>query len=230
MKRSAIGIIGGMGPGAAAYLYRLLIEKSISDFGSLHNDDFPEILIYSIPVPDFISNNEKKNEALRMLRSRVILLNQTNISRLAIACNTAHVLLPQLQKVSDAPFVSMIDEVVAAVKRDGLKKIGILATPSTLNSKLYQKVLKKQGIIPMQPEIKDFPVLEKVIRNVIGGKISKNDSQGLIRIANKLKNQGAEGIILGCTELPLVFPREHSLPVYNCVEILAQSLLRDYYK
>lgn len=230
MKRSAIGIIGGMGPEASAYLYRLLIDKSISDFGAQHNDDFPEVLIYSIPVPDFISNDEKKSEAFLMLQDRVVLLNQTNISRLAIACNTAHVLLPELQRVSNVPFISMIDEVITAVREDGLKKVGILATPSTLRSKLYQKALEKQGIVSIQLKAKEFPILERSIRNIIRGKISNKDSQNLIRLANKLKKQGAEGIILGCTELPLVFPRKYSLPVYNCVEILAQSLLRDYYK
>lgn len=230
MKRSAIGIIGGMGPGASAYLYRLLIEKSVKDFGAKNNDDFPEIILHSIPVPDFISNNEKKSEALKMLKDRIEILNKTNISHLAIACNTAHILLPELQRVSSVSFVSIIDEVVAVVKNEEIERVGILATPSTLRSGLYQEALRKQGILPIAPNIKEYPMLDIVIRNVIGGKISNKDSQNLIKLTNKLKKQGAEGIILGCTELPLVFPRKYSLPVFNSVEILVQALLQDYYK
>lgn len=226
----SIGIIGGMGPEASGYLYSLLIDKAIRDFGAKNNDDFPEIILYSVPVPDFISNNNKKSIALDMLLDRVLLLNQTNISCLTIACNTAHVLLPELQEVSNVPFISMIDEVVKTVKKVGLKKVGILATPSTIRSKLYQKALEKQGIVSVQPEIKEFPILERSIRNVVGEKVSKNDSQSLIVLADKLSREGVEGIILGCTELPLIFPSKYSLPIYNSVEILAQSLLQDYYK
>ena len=230
MKGQAIGILGGMGPEASGYLYRLLIEKAISDFGAKHNDDFPEILLYSIPVPDFISSDEQKGKALSMLEERVRLLNKTTISSLAIACNTAHILLPQLKKISNAPFVSMIDAVVDRVKKAGIKQVGILGTPSTIRSKLYQHALEKEGIAVVVPDEKDFAFMENVIRNVIRGKISKIDANVLVSLANKLKKRGAEGIILGCTELPLVFPNKYTLPVYNSVEILAVALLRKYYK
>lgn len=228
--KKAIGILGGMGPEASVYMYKLLIEKSISVFGTKKNDDFPEILLHSIPVPDFISSDEEKGKALSMLEERVKLLNKMNLSCLAIACNTAHLLLPDLQKVSQVPFVSMIDEVARRVKRDKLKIIGVLGTPSTIRSGLYQVALSKYAIKSIQPAEEYLPTLESVIRKVIAGTAGKADGLLLSKIANGLGSRGAEGIILGCTELPLVFPKKYTLPIYNSVEILSSVLLQKYYK
>ena len=227
--RKTIGILGGMGPEASGYLYRLLIEKAISDFDAKHNDDFPEILLHSIPVPDFIASDDKKHEALRMLQDRVRLLNDLDISCLAIACNTAHILLPELQRVTQVPFVSMIEAVISRIKRDGLQKIGILGTPSTLRTRLYKNALREAGIASVEPQIEDYPILEQAIRHVIAGTSGQQDKDALRVLADTLREQGAEGIILGCTELPLVLPTEYVLPVYNSVEILALELLKKYY-
>src|SRR5579872_5563509 len=145
-NRKAIAILGGMGPEASEYLYKTMIEFSINYFGAKNNDDFPEIILQSVPVPDFISNQNDKAKALAMLSERTKALNNLNISCLSIACNTAHLLLDDLQKVSNVSFISMIDEVVSTVRNDGLDVVGILGSPVTLQSKLYQTKLKQQNI------------------------------------------------------------------------------------
>lgn len=230
MNKKAIGILGGMGPEASNYLYKTLINLSIKYFNAKNNDDFPEVIIHSIPVPDFISSNKKRGEALQMLLERVKQLNKLNISCLSIACNTAHVFLSDLQKNSHAPFVSMIDEVVQAVKDNNYKVVGLLGTPSTIRYQLYQKAFEANKISTIIPNNMQIETLERVIRNVLAGKLLKQDTQMLTKIADTLKEKGVEGIILGCTELPLVFPLTYSLPIYNSVEILALALLRRYYK
>lgn len=229
-QKKAIAILGGMGPEASVYMYKLLIEKAISEFGAKHNDEFPEIILHSIPVPDFISSNHKRDEALKMLRERVRALNKMDISCIGIACNTAHVLLKDLREVSKAPFVSMIDEVASQVKKDKIKQIGILGTPSTLRERLYEEKLEGYGIASLPASEYTYTRLEIIIRNVIAGKNTKQDTSTLVTLANELLRRGAEGIILGCTELPLVFPSTYKLPVYNSVAILATALLRRYYK
>lgn len=229
MNNKSIAILGGMGPEASYYMYNSLINLAVSKFGAKNNDDFPEIILYSIPVPDFISSDKDRKKALEMLKKRVKQVNKLDISCLAIACNTAHVLLPDLRKVSKVPFVSMVEEVAKKIISQKYKTIGIMGTPSTLKYKLYQKPLLEaevKVIILTETQIK---ILESVIRNVIAGKILKFDSQKLIKIANSLKKQGAEGIILGCTELPLVFPQKYSLPIFNSTLVLAEALLKKYY-
>ena len=73
--RKTLGILGGMGPEASEYLYRTLIALSIKHFGAKNNDDFPEIVLQSVPVPDFISNEKAKEKALNMLLERTKALN-----------------------------------------------------------------------------------------------------------------------------------------------------------
>lgn len=229
MKKQPIAIIGGMGPEASSYLYNTLIKQSIDLYNAVNNDDFPEIILYSIPVPDFISSNDKKKEALEMLKERVADLNKLDLLCMCIACNTAYVLLDDLKVSSKIPFVSMIDEVVKEVKKDKIKKVGILGTPSTIASNIYQDALDLIDIESVIPDNNDLKRLERIIRNVIAGSAGNEDTKILREVSNRLKKRGANGIILGCTEIPLVFPTKYSLPVYNSVEILSKALLRKYY-
>ena len=228
--KKAIGILGGMGPSASAYMYKLLIDMAIDKFGAKNNDDFPEIILYSVPVPDFISNNKAKQVALTMLEKRVASLNSINLSSLSIVCNTAHILIDDLQSISRHEFVSMIEEVSRSVFQYGIRKVGILATPSTLHFNLYQQELSNFGIMSIMPEEKEIKSIEKIIRNVLAGKIKQSDEKLILQIADSLMLKGAQGIILGCTEIPLVFPKKYKFPVFNSVEILSQALLRKYYK
>lgn len=230
MNKKAIGILGGMGPGASVYMYKTLIDLSIKYFGAKDNQDFPEIILYSVSVPDFISSNKYKNKAKNMLKKRLERFNQNDVLCLSIACNTAHILLPALQKISKAPFVSMIEEVVQIVSKTNVKKVGLIATPATIKFKLYQNALAKRNIKSVIPTKTQIRTLDNIIRNVISGKILKSDTKKIFVIANSLRKNGAESIILGCTETPLVFPRKFSLPVFNSVEILSMALLRIYYK
>lgn len=228
-KQGAICILDGMGPQAGGYLYNMLINKATSEYGAQNNDDFPEIILHSIPVPDFISGDRYRYDALMMLKNRIRETEKLNISSLSIACNTAHVLFDQLQKITKMPLVSMIDGVVDRVNGDGLKIVGLLATPSTIKYRLYQKALLKYGIKTILPFKKDLKLLENIIRNILSGKIKALDKNRLNKIVENLEKRGVEGIILGCTELPLLFPARYSLPVYSSVEILVNTLLRKYY-
>ena len=228
-NKKAICIIGGMGPQASVYMYKLLIDLSARDFNAKNGEDYPEIIIYSIPAPDFISDKDKKEVVLDMLKKRVKGINTLSISHIGIACNTAHLLLKDLQSVSKAPFVSMIDSVVNEID-SGIKKVGLLALPLTIKSSIYEDKLEANGIQTILPTNSQLKILDKIIRNVTEGKITKKDQGTLLLIANSLKKKGAQGIILGCTELPLVFPQKYPfLPVYNPVGILAMVLLRKYY-
>ncbi len=228
--KKAIGILGGIGPQASLYLCKLLIEMSVKFFGVQDNGDFPEIILDSIPIPGFISNDYEKRIALSMLKKRVSKLNNCNTSYFGIACNTAHIFLDNLQRVSKAQFVSMIDEVAEKVKADGINKVGLLASPITIKERLYQDVLKKKGIEVVIPTEKEQRLFERIVINVLEENINVKDQKLLRLVADSLKKKGAEGIILGCTELPLAFPKKYSLPVYDCVEILAMALLRKYYR
>ncbi len=228
MKNKTICILGGMGPQASSYFYDLMIKKSIELFGAKNNEDFPDILLFSIPIPDIIANQSERKKALKMLRRKVKEVNKLSIDSISIACNTAHMFFNNLQRESDVRFVSMVEEVVKTINGNKITKVGLLATPSTIKTKLYQKALSRNGIKTIIPSESQIKILEEVIRKVISGQSSEKDSQKIKKIADSLSKE-VEGIVLGCTELPLVFPKEYKLPVFSSTEILVTTLLKNYY-
>jgi aspartate racemase len=229
MKNKMIGIIGGMGPQASAELYRLLIEGAKQSYGARNNDDFPEILIDSVPVPDFLSDTDQVEKAAVMLEDRARRLATYGASCISVACNTACLLSGRLQRQTPVPFVSVVDEVA---KKASLrhKHVLILASPTSLRLRIYQKALSRYGVMCVVPPKKYHREIEHIIRGVIEGGDRILLMKKLVRLTeNILTNEYVDGVILGCTELPLVFPEGYRLPVYSSLSILAESLLKRYY-
>lgn len=229
-ENKIIGVLGGMGPQATVEFYKLLIDKSISEYGAVKNDEFPEILIDSIPVPDFISNTKHMRQAKGMLIDRVSRMNKHPVSILGIACNTAHILLPELRKVSKSPIVSIMEEVKKLIGVNGYKRIGLLASIMTYKMGLYDGI-EGSNMKIYRPSISEQQEIEIIIRGIIKGEKLSLLRKRLLSLSNEfIKKCKLDTIILGCTELPLVFPRINSVKVINTVEVLADSLLRYYYK
>ena len=227
--RKAIGIIGGMGPEASAKFYELLIYHAQKDFGVEKCEDFPEIYLASLPVPDFISNEERKKEALDIIGDRLRSMDNLPIGFYCIACNTGHLLIEDLKNVTKKPFVSLLEEVPKCVSKKGIKRLGILATPTTIRSGLYKRPLEDIDVELIVPSKKEVEILGKMILETIAGKNLKQNSVKVKKIADKLVIRGAEGILEGCTEIPLIFPEKYSVPVFNTLEILAMAVLKKYY-
>lgn len=230
ISNQPIAILGGMGPQASARLLEIMINISSKDFRAKNDSEFPEIILNSIPVPNFVSNEKNLNNALGILKIRIKNLETLNPSCFAIACNTAHLFLPKLQSRTRIPFVSIIDEVSKKVEEIDLKCVGIMGSPNTINSGLYQKRLKNVNVKVINPTEFEIKVIENVIFNILAGKIKSTDKRKLTSVANSLKRKGAQGIILGCTELPLIFPKEFPIPVFDSIEILARTLVKNAYE
>ncbi|PIS13930.1 hypothetical protein COT65_01665 [Candidatus Shapirobacteria bacterium CG09_land_8_20_14_0_10_47_13] len=229
MNKKAIGIIGGMGPEASQHFYKLLIYYAQKDYGVVKNGEFPEIYLASIPVQDFINSNKKQKEALKMLKSRVRQMNKLPISFFCLACNTAHLLIDELRKETNKPFVSLLEELPAALLKSKIKKVGLLATPTAIKSEMYQEVMKKKGLEVVVPDDGDQRLLGKIIAETIAGKNYEENGVKVQKIARTLLDRGAEGIIEACTEIPLIFPKQHLVPVFDTLDILAKAVLERYY-
>lgn len=228
-NNKSIAILGGMGPQASAKLLQVIIDMATHDYSAKNDDDYPEIIVDSVPVPDFISNKQSVETVRAMLQTRVKKLQMFNPASFSIACNTVHILLKELQAVTKTLFISIIEEVVREVSDSKISRVGLLGTPVTLESRLYQSALEKRNIQTFIPSIKGQLVVERIIRNILAGKLENSDRKKLVKIADTLRESGTQGIILGCTELPLIFPKTYNVPIFDSIEILAKALLKNYY-
>lgn len=228
LYKKPICILGGMGPDASAKLYSLLIFFARENFGAVKNEDYPEIILHSVPVPDFISSLDNIDIATMQLKKHIAMINQYE-GNIGIACNTAHLFLPELSQIAEnSQFTSIPEEVAKELVKREMKRVGILASPVTIYSGIYQRELIEKGIASILPELNDIDELGNIILDIVSGNF-KPSKKKLLNMADTLKRKKAQAIILGCTELSLVFPRNYSLPIFDSMEVLANALLKQYY-
>ncbi len=227
-KQKRIGIIGGMGPDASVRFLSRLVELSREEYGVSRNNEYPEVFLSSISVNDFVENKKFITDGIERIVSASFQLEELGVSCFGISCNTAHIILEQNNISLPNSFVSMVDEVVDEIKRMKFSRVGILGSPVTIQSGLYQKKLEKIGIKSVLPTNRDINILGKLIVEILGGK-TRGITEKLTSIADSLVRKGAEAVVLACTELPLVFPDKYKKPIIDTSDVLVKALLNKYY-
>lgn len=220
-----IGLLGGVGPQATAYIYQSVIKQASLHHNAINNDDFPYLIFASVPVPDFISNKAGLPEAKEMLIEAAKGLVDAGCDALCIASNTVHILLEDIKAVVDKPFISMVEEVAAECDKRGYKKVALLGTPVLIESGLYALAMNQYSIELVTPSVDQEAICDKVIRCIISGKPIDDIKESYVAVLNAMFESGAEAIILGCTELPMVLNYEAlGKRVISSDEILARAI------
>ena len=221
-----IGIIGGMGPMATVQLFHKIVAmtRSETDTGHLH------ILVddnTNIPDRTDAILNEGDDPVPEMVRS-ALRLEQSGADILIMSCNTAHYFYPEICRFIHIPFLNMIWETAKEAKRQGFCRAGLLATDGTIGTRIYEREFKRYGLeltLPAGPEQK--AVMDLIYQGVKAG-TDEWDTAPIERVVEHMKENGAQAVILGCTELPLAFSEYHirsGLPVIDPTEILAKQAI-----
>lgn len=220
MSHKTIGVLGGMGPAATA----LFFERIIALTPARTDQDHIPVVIYNNPkIPDRTASlvGDGPSSFPELIRS-VHLLERAGVDFVCMPCNTAHAYYRELQSETRVPIMNLIEIVADRVSAHGtIKKVGLLATPGTLRSNLYQDALGPRGIEVLMPEAWEVNDLLAVIKRL---KDNTTDGDPAGRFAEHLQDRGAQGLILGCTELSLVrtqFPS--GVPIFDAIEILAEA-------
>jgi len=227
MKQPII-ILGGMGPQASLQLHKLILEKS-RPFHNGTPDSYPEIMHLSMQIPDFIASTKRYNAALAQIKETCSQISLHSASAIGIACNTAHLMLDELP-LNGVAFVSMIESVIAEAKKLNARRVGLLASPQTVRTKLYENAFNAAGIAVVLPNKSELDTLNTIIHKVIEGKNTQEERDKLSAIASHLKAGGADTILLGCTELPLVGVNIEDVTVIDSLSALANSMLEKHYE
>lgn len=218
--KKVIGILGGMGPEATCDLFMKIIKNTPAE----KDQDHVRVLIDSNPaIPDRTAFIMGKGEDPRpLLISTAKNLEKMGASFLAMPCNTAHYFYEDIKKEVSIPVVHMMEE-VSRVLSGKVKKAGLLATTGTLRTHLYERALSKENISVLVPEDPDQERVMKAIYLVKGHNLG--DARTIIlEEGRKLADRGAEVVIAGCTEIPLILhDGDLSVKVLDATEVLARA-------
>jgi len=201
-KSVMLGILGGLGPMASAYFYEMITEHTYAESDRDHID----IVISSrASTPDrtaFILGRSK-DDPLAFMIEDVNRLAAFGADIIAVPCNTAHYFFDKLNESTELPIINIIDETCSHMLKNGKKKVGILATDGTIMTNTYQRRLTSLGLDFAVPNEKDQAALMDIIYKTI--KQGKDvDLNAFTAIADSLKKEGCDSVILGCTELSLI--------------------------
>lgn len=222
-----IGLIGGMSWESTITYYEILNKEVVQALGGFHSS---KIFMYNVDFAELEENMSSGNWEgnAKILSNAAKRLEGAGADFIVIATNTMHKLVPQIEKEIKIPILHIADATAAAIKRDGIKKVALLGTKFTMTQDFIQGKLKNAGLEVFLPEEKDIELVNDVIFNELClGKVLDSSRREYQRIISYLKERGAEGVILGCTEIGMLITQKDSLlPVYDTTIIHAKEAAR----
>jgi aspartate racemase len=197
-----LGVIGGMGPLATAYFMELVVRMTDAAADSEH---IPMIILNRPETPDRTSYivGKSSDSPLEAMIKAGNQLADFQVDYIAIPCVTAYYFYRQLQEGIRAPVINMIGETAVCLKEEGIRKVGLMATDGTISSGFFREGLIQHGICVVEPSAEG----QKRVMDIIYGSIKANRPvkiEDFNRVDRELRGNGAEAVILGCTELSMI--------------------------
>jgi len=220
-----IGLIGGMSWNSTLEYYRLINELIASRLGGLHS---ARIVLYSLDFEEIerAQREARWDDATIILSEAGVALKQAGADFLVICTNTMHKVADAVKERVGLPLLDIVDVIGNSIIGHGLGKVGLLGTRFVMEEPFYRLKLEKQfDIEVLVPNKSDRAAVNRIIYDELcRGKIKASSRYSLIEIIQKLVERGAEGIILGCTELPLLIrPGDVDVPLLNTTRLHAEA-------
>jgi len=221
-----IGILGGLSPESTVTYYEYITREYAKRYGS-HN--YPEIIIYSVSLQEFIEWQYQErwdliaDKMIKVFRA----LEKAGADFGLITANTLHIVFDKVQGKISIPLINIIEATAEAIKKEEIKTIGLLGTIFTMSKDFYKAGLEARGISTLVPDRKDQEFVNRVIyEELIRGLVKPESKKGYVSVVKKLKEKGAEGIVLGCTEIPLLIKeKDCGVRLYDTTIIHAEKAL-----
>jgi aspartate racemase len=220
-----IGLIGGMSWESSIAYYRIINETAKAKLGGLHSAkslmvsvDFAEI--------EILQHQDRWGEAAKILVAAAKNLENGGADFIILCTNTMHKLADDIQANIKIPFIHIADATAQLVKDSGIQKIGLLGTRFTMEEEFYKgRLSQKYGLNVSIPNAQEREIVHRVIYDeLVVGKIEQHSKKQYIDIIEQMVSQGAEGVILGCTEIGLLVHQEDSrVPLFDTTRIHAEA-------
>jgi aspartate racemase len=221
-----IGILGGMSPESTMAYYEHITRAYTARFGDY---SYPEIIIYSVSFQPYVDwpNDDRWDLVIEGLSEAARRLEAAGADFIIVATNTMHLVFDQVQASVNIPMLSLLDAVGTVILARGMSMVGLLGTKFTMEKTFYQDALARRGVNVLLPDPDDREYVNSVIYNeLVAGQVRDASRAALISIIEKLAARGAEGVILGCTEIPLlVSEADVGIPLFDTTAIHAEAAL-----
>lgn len=222
MNRKTVGVLGGMGPEATIDFMAKVIALTPADT----DQDHIHMLVDhnpSVPIRQdhILGAGEDPGPAIAAMAKR---LEQAGADFLVMPCNTAQAYEQKILDAVSIPLISIIDESVAAIADAApkAKAVGVLATIGCLQANMYQHAMAAKNLLPVLPDREELEQLMTLVFGVKAGAIDNSVKQSMRELADALVARGAEAIIAGCTEIPLVLDDSMlEVPLISSTDVLA---------
>lgn len=220
-----IGLIGGMSWESSIEYYRIINEEIMKSMGSTHS---AKCLMHSVDYKE-IEEMEGKGqwkELTDKLTKISIELKNAGADFIVICSNTMHKLADEIEKNAGIEVLNIVEVTGKEIEKKKLKKVALLGTKFTMESDFYQKLLEeKYGVETIIPHGNDEGIIHHVIyKELVKGIISGGSKKAYLNIIEKLEEDGVEGVILGCSEIPmLIQQKDLKLPVFDTTLIHAKA-------
>ena len=226
-KQRTLGIIGGMSWESTQSYYRLINEGIKAKLGNLHSAD---LLIHSVdfaPIGELQAQGKWEELGDIMVNSGKR-LQAAGAQGLLIATNTMHKVAEQVQAATNLPLIHIADTTADAIKQQGLTKIALLGTQFTMTEDFYKQRLMDAGLQVLIPDTDARAEVHRIIYDELcQGQLLASSRQYYTQVINELAAQGAEGVILGCTEIGLLISQADSpIPVFDTTAIHAAAAVQ----
>jgi aspartate racemase len=219
-----IGLIGGMSWESSVLYYQLINRKVNAVLGGVHSGKSVMVTVDFEEIADLQRKSDWDTLAEMMIDAAKALQN-AGADMVLICANTMHKVSSEVASSIDIPLIHIGDVTAEAIKKQGLKKIGLLGTKYTMEQDFIKDRIQNQGIEVMIPEEADRDIIHNVIYTELAkGIISDESRRAYLTIIDKLVADGAEGVILGCTEIGmLIKPTDTTIPTFDTTIIHAEK-------
>ena len=204
MQHKTIGLIGGIGWASTLEYYRLLNEMLVARIGPAHS---ARIMLVSIDQADFVAHAAQADSHAieQFLVKEGQRLQGMGADFFLLCANGAHRFAPAVVPRIGLPFISIVEETAKRVQQSGVRKVGLLGVKQTMAGRFYHDALERFGIATVTPDAADQEVVHDIIYKELVQNIVTDASRNIfLGIIEKLRLQGVQGVILGCTEIPLL--------------------------
>jgi len=227
-----VGIIGGTGPEATVDYYQSLLRVYQERIGN--KEDLPELIINSINMYKIfrLLESNKVDELIDYLVEAIHVLEKAGADFAVLSANTTHLVFNEVQERVSIPLISIVEATCAKVNELNISKVGLIGTGFTMKHDFYQKVFFKHDLEIVVPNTDDQEYIHRKIVEELEQGIVKQDTkaQFLLIIEKMIKEHDIKGLILGCTELPLMIKAgELEIIELNTTEIHVHQIIKEMF-